>query len=43
LRFTLTPAARVSAFEFVIGEELDVVPPGLAVEMGGRLRNGRQC
>src|ERR1017187_1310076 len=33
LRFALATAARVSAFEFVIGEELDVVPPSLAVEI----------
>jgi hypothetical protein len=34
LRFVLAAAASIAAFEFVIGEELDVVPPGLAVEIG---------
>src|SRR5208283_885507 len=33
LRFALAAATSVAAFEFVVGEELDVIPPRLTVEM----------
>ena len=37
LRFALATAAGVAAFEFVVGENFDVIPPGLAVEMSSGL------
>jgi hypothetical protein len=40
LRFALSAAAGVAAFEFVVGEEFDVIPPGLAVEMRSGLGRG---
>ena len=39
LRGALSTAAGVAAFEFVVSEEFDVVPPGLAVEV----RSGLGC
>jgi hypothetical protein len=33
LRSALATAAGVAAFEFIVGEEFDVIPPGLAAEM----------
>ena len=40
LRLALATAAGIAAFEFVVGENLDVIPPGLTVEMNRSL--GRQ-
>src|ERR1700732_362048 len=35
--------ARVAAFEFVVGENFDVIPPSLAVEMRRSLGRGGNC
>src|SRR5260370_10656142 len=39
LRGALATAAGIAAFEFVVGQDFDVIPPGLAVEM----RSGFGC
>jgi len=36
----LATAASIAAFEFVVGEDFDVIPPGLAVEMRSGLGGG---
>ena len=43
LRFVLATAAGVAAFELVVGEKLDVIPPALAVKMRGALSRGANC
>lgn len=36
----LTTAAGIAAFHLVVGDDFDVVPPGVAVEMGASLSCG---
>jgi hypothetical protein len=37
LGFALPATASVTAFEFIVGDHFDVIPPGLAVKMRGAL------
>jgi hypothetical protein len=37
----LPTAAGISAFELVIGEDFDVIPPSLAIEVRSGLGRGR--
>src|SRR5208282_974602 len=43
LRGALATAAGIAAFEFVVGEDFDMTPPGLAVKMSSGLGCGRNC
>ncbi|MGO9463654.1 MAG: hypothetical protein ACLQVF_05775 [Isosphaeraceae bacterium] len=40
LRLLLATAAGIAAFKLVVGEEFDVIPPALAVEMRSGLGRG---
>ena len=43
LRFALAAAAGIATFKFVVGEELDMVPPGLAVKVRSGLGRSGNC